>query len=321
MRSFTVPQARSRSRVLAALALTATLGLAACAPGSSSGSATSSSGGAIGIVASTNVYGDLAEEIGGDRVSVISLVSKASQDPHSYEATTQDRLAVSKAKIVIENGGGYDPFMDALVRESGQDTVITAVHAAGLESGSRGTGSAGAGGHPSYNEHVWYDVSAMKKVATAIADRLARLDPSGTADFDRRAKDVDTKLTALEDKVSQIKAHSADRSAAMTEPVPLYLLEAAGLKNVTPEAFTSAIEEGHDVPPAVLKEVLDLIGSKRVALLAYNPQTESSQTEQLRKAAEAAKVPVVDFTETVPEGMGYLDWMNSNVDALAKSLT
>ena len=66
---------------------------------------------ALQIVASTNVYGQLAAEIGGDRVEVTSLIDSAEKDPHGYEATARDRLAVQKADLVIENGGGYDAFM------------------------------------------------------------------------------------------------------------------------------------------------------------------------------------------------------------------
>lgn len=324
VRTFTVPLAKTRSGMLGVVAAAAALGLAACAPGAGTGSSTSAAGGTIAVVASTNVYGDLAKAVGGDRVSVTAMISKSSQDPHSYEATSQDRLAVSKARLVIENGGGYDPFLDTLAREAkvGPDSLITAVQVAGLEQGSTGAASTASGqAHASYNEHVWYDVAAMRKVTAAIADHLAQLDPSGKSTFEAQAKDIDTRLAALEGQIAGLKVRAAGKRAAVTEPVPLYLLEAAGLENVTPEAFTSAVEEGQDVPPAVLKEMLDLVSSRNVAVLAYNPQTASPQTEQLRKAAESAKVPVVDFTETVPEGTGYLAWMQSNVDALGKTLS
>ena len=72
----------------------------------------------VGVVASTNVYGDIARTIGGDQVQVTAIINKTSQDPHSYEATAQDRLAVSKAKLVIANGGGYDDFLTTLVESS-----------------------------------------------------------------------------------------------------------------------------------------------------------------------------------------------------------
>jgi zinc/manganese transport system substrate-binding protein len=273
-------------------------------------------------VASTNVYGDLAKAVGGDRVAVTSIVASTSQDPHSYEATTQDRLAVSKAKLVIENGGGYDPFLAPLVSDSklGADGIITAVQTAGLETAAPASASPGAHAHAAYNEHVWYDPAAMRKVTDAIAEHLSALDPSGRDGFTSRAKDVDARLAQLESTLAGLKASDAGKKAVMTEPVPLYLLQAAGIQNATPQAYTSAVEEEQDVPPAALKETLDLVSSRGVALLAYNPQTASPQTEQLRKAAEAAKVPVVEFTETVPAGKDYLGWMQDNVSSLQKAL-
>jgi len=107
---------------------------------------------------------------------------------------------------------------------------------------------------------------------------------------------------------------------AVTEPVPLYLLESAGLVNKTPAGYTTAIEEGSDVPPAVLKEATELAGSKEVRFLAYNTQTEGPQTLAVRKAAEAAGVPVLDFSETLPEGKDYVQWMSGNVDSIRQAL-
>lgn len=314
MRSISSARAVVRTAARGAVAVAA-VALAACSSGGQGAPAASGQGGAVRIVASTNVYGDLARAVGGDRVTVTSIVSTTSQDPHSYEATTHDRLAVSKASLVIENGGGYDPYVDPLVREAnlGADSVITAVKTAGLEGG-------GSAGRPAFNEHVWYDVSAMKKVTDAIAGRLSALDPSGTEGYTSRAKDVDARLTQLESTLAAIKAAGPGKKAVMTEPVPLYLLAAAGVQDATPEAYTSAVEEQQDVPPAALRATLDLVSSRSVALLAYNPQTEGPQTQQLRNAAEAAKVPVVDFTETVPDGEDYLGWMQENVAALKRAL-
>jgi zinc/manganese transport system substrate-binding protein len=74
------------------------------------------------------------------------------------------------------------------------------------------------------------------------------------------------------------------------------------------------------VPPAALQETLALFSDGAVALLAYNDQTASPETERVRAAAEAAGIPVVDFTETLPDGQTYLSWMTANIDALAAVL-
>jgi zinc/manganese transport system substrate-binding protein len=317
---------------LAALAGVSLL-LTACAAGGGAPSATSgtdSSAGVVDVVASTNVYGDIAAIIGGDKVNVTSLITKTSQDPHSYEATAQDRLLVSKAELVIENGGGYDAFLHKMADDSNipHSNIVTAVEVAGLAPEEDHTespvASESADGHDhehgEFNEHVWYSLDAMGKLADAVAAKLGELEPGSAALFTSNAATFKTGVDGLAGKLAALKANGAGAAVAVTEPVPLYLLEAAGLENRTPADYTAAIEEGSDVPPAVLKAATDLAGSKDIRFLAYNEQTEGPQTQALKKAAESAGVPVIDFSETLPEGKTYLQWMTDNVDNVSKVL-
>jgi zinc/manganese transport system substrate-binding protein len=266
-------------------------------------------------------------------VTVTAIISKTSQDPHSYEANAQDRLAVSKADLVLENGGGYDDFIHTLAEDSGlgDGKVLNAVELSGLahpeEEASAeapatepGAGDEAAHDHGELNEHVWYSLPAVARLAEAIAVKLGELDPASASTFQANASAFSSSLEELHGTLDALKPASAGAQVAVTEPVPLYLLEDAGLVNATPEDYTAAIEEGSDVPPAVLKAATDLVASKSVRLLAYNSQTEGPQTESLKKAAETAGVPVVDFNETLPEGKTYLQWMTDNVDNISKVL-
>ena len=313
------------------LAALAGLGLllTGCSPQQSQAPA---QGQGINVVASTNVYGDIARTIGGDKVNVTSIINNAGQDPHSYEATAQDRLAVSKARLVIENGGGYDDFIHTLVEGSKPDgaSVLTAVEISGLahpeethaagEPTEQASADADTHDHGALNEHVWYSLPAMERVADGIADKLAALDPASASTFTANAAAFKSSLSDLHARLDALKGPAAGGKVAVTEPVPLYLLEDAGLVNATPREYTAAIEEGSDVPPAALKEATDLAGSRAVRLLAYNEQTEGPQTEALKKAAQTAGVPVLDFTETLPEGKTYLQWMTDNVNNIGKVL-
>ncbi|MFH5878012.1 metal ABC transporter solute-binding protein, Zn/Mn family [Arthrobacter sp. NA-172] len=311
-------------RLAARFSLTASAGLAvllaACAaPGAT---APSSSTGAINVVASTSVYGDIVKTVGGDKVSVTSIIAKTSQDPHSYEANTQDKLAISKAQLLIDNGAGYDDFFTKLSSDSKvpADKIITAVNASGLL--PAGTSSASPAAVPEgFNEHVWYNFDAMGKVADAVAAKLGSLNSTDAKTFTANADKFKASLTGLSAKVAEIKASKASAPVAITEPVPGYLLDAAGLENKTPEAFSHAIEAGSDVPPAAVKETSDLITSKAVRFLAYNEQTASAETEKLKAAASTAGVPVVGFTETLPEGKDYVTWMTANVSNVAAALS
>jgi len=258
----------------------------------------------ITIVASTNVYGDIAQSIGGDLVSVTSLIASSAQDPHSFEASARDQLTVSKAQLVIENGGGYDPFVDTLLAASASDpVVINASDVFGLADGA--------------NEHLWYSFAAMSLVVSSISDALTSIDPTNAETFAANAAAFTAQLDSLE---AQAAAISSGQGVAVTEPVPVYLLQSAGLRNLTPPDFTQAIEEGSDVPPLALQQTLDLFSTGAVALLAYNDQTASPETERVRSAAEAVGIPVVNFTETLPDGVDYISWMTSNIDAVATAL-
>ena len=277
--------------------------------------------GRVHVVASTNVYGSIAEAIGGEFVAVTSLIDSAAHDPHSFEASAQDQLAIAKADLVIENGGGYDPFIDTLLEAASADAVVvSASEASGLlevehdhEEGEEEHDEHGHDEHiEGFNEHVWYNLPGMQSLAAVIADQLATIDPTHSSTYAANRDRFTEQVTALGEQVAGI---GEGKTAAITEPVPLYLLELAGFENVTPEEFSEAIEEGTDVPPAVLADLLDTVGS--VALLAYNSQTASPETEQVKAAAEEAGVPVVEFAETLPDGEDYISWMTSNVAALA----
>jgi zinc/manganese transport system substrate-binding protein len=327
-----------RAALLGTIAISA-LALAGC---STSTPAAESTG--LSVVASTNVYGSIAESIGGDLVTVTSLITSAAQDPHSFEASAQDQLAISKADLVVENGGGYDPFIDTLLMASSSDApVVNASEASGLleadhdhdDASDSSTPSTSSGtddgtgtdddhaGHDhveGFNEHVWYSFHGVEHVAEAIAEQLSALDADNASTYQANLDAFTAQLETLEASAEALHASTEGKGVAITEPVPLYLLEAAGFTNRTPEAFSEAIEEGTDVAPAVLAKTLDLFDSGSVALLAYNSQTASSETEQVRTAAEANDVPVVEFTETMPDGADYVSWMTDNVSAISAAV-
>ena len=287
----------------------------------------------LSVIASTNVYGSIAEAIGGDLITVTSLITSAAQDPHSYEASAQDQLALSKADLVIENGGGYDPFIDTLLSAaSSEASVVNASEASGLLEGDEHSEEEHADeaateddheGHDhieGFNEHVWYSFHGVEHVAEAIAEQLSALDADNAAVYEANLADFTAEIETLEATAEALHADTEGLGAAITEPVPLYLLEAAGFTNRTPEEFSEAIEEGTDVAPAVLAETLDLFDSGSVALLAYNSQTASSETEQVRAAAEENGVAIVEFTETMPDGADYVSWMTDNLSALSAAV-
>ncbi len=127
-----------KSLRMASVAVCAAGALVLSACGSQSGD---SGGDKLNVVTSTNVYADIAQTVGGDAVDVTPIIDDPSKDPHSYEATSQDQLKLSKADVVVQNGGGYDAFMTTLLEASDSEPeVVDAVSISGLP-GSEGLGN------------------------------------------------------------------------------------------------------------------------------------------------------------------------------------
>ncbi|SDY73423.1 metal ABC transporter solute-binding protein, Zn/Mn family [Herbiconiux ginsengi] len=299
------------STALAATAAALALGLAGCSSGTSAETADASDG--IRIVASTNVYGSLAEAVGGDFASVTSIIDSPDKDPHEYQADGQNQLSLSKAQIVIENGGGYDDFVDTML-SAADNSEVTVLNVADIS----GYDQEPASGE--FNEHLWYDFPTMQKLVDSLVTELSALDAGDASVFQANGESVKAQLATLEAAETDIKATYSGSGVAITEPVPLYLLEAAGLDNRTPDAFSEAIEGDTDVPPTVLQEALALFDSHAVKLLVYNEQTGGPQTDAVIEAAKKNGIPAVGVTETLPDGVDYFGWMKANLDAVSAAL-
>lgn len=324
-------------KLVAPLALTsaAVLALAGC---SASPTSATEGEGTIQVAASTNVYGSIAAQIGGDRVDVTSIIESATQDPHSYEATARDRLTVQKADLVIENGGGYDAFIDTLLQDAADPHVVTAVEFSHDFPGNEGhEGEADEAGHDhdhgddaegheghnhieGFNEHVWFDPHTMIHVVEAISAELTELDPDGQAEFEANAAEITADLEGFETDLAGLQSEAEGKTVFITEPLPGYLAAAAGLTDATPEGFAESVEEGTDVAPAVLLESLNVIESGTLTALLTNAQTGGAETQRVEDAAKDAGIPVVAFTELLEDGSSYSEWMRDAIQSLAAAI-
>ncbi|MEY4263419.1 MAG: hypothetical protein RLY88_1127 [Actinomycetota bacterium] len=260
------------------------------------------------IVASTNVWGDLASTIGGKYVSVTSLINNVNKDPHSYEATARDQLAVNEADLVIMNGAGYDDFMQKLVGAGKVNEKVLDISKLQLPI------------DPAENEHIWYSMQATVQAVIAIANELSKIDAVNKSVYQTNMAQLVASITGLINTESQILTGVSGIRILQTEPLADYMLSEIGFVNATPLALTKAVENETDIPPAALNEALKLIESKQVRFIAVNEQTVSSQVDQLTAAAEENGVRVVELTEQVPANSNYVKWMIANLDAISAAL-
>jgi len=297
-------------RLLAAAAALALVGVLAACTSSGSGDDT----GTVRVVASTNVYGDIAKTLGGSHVTVTSIIDDPDKDPHEYQADARTQLAISKAQLVIENGGGYDDFVNTMLTAS-KNTKALVVNAVQLS----GQGTSGTAGDD-LNEHVWYDYPTMSKLVDAVAASLHTADPKHALAYSAAAEKLQTRLSALESDEQALSASTAGVGVAITEPVADDVLQALRMDIVTPTAFSKAIEDGTDVPATVLQQTLAQLADGTARILVYNVQTTGPQTDAVLAAAKKNGVPAVPVSETLPSGLHYIEWQEGVLATIAEAV-
>ncbi|HEY0501808.1 MAG TPA: zinc ABC transporter substrate-binding protein [Kutzneria sp.] len=292
---------RSRWAGVAALAMAAVTA-AACGSG-----AAAPADGKIKVVASTDVWGSVVKAVGGDDVNVTSIIDDPTKDPHDYEVKPADTAAVAGAQLLVSNGMGYDEFFAKTVSTVGKGKPsVVAFEVSGKQQAA------------DTNEHLFYDLPTVQKVADKIAADLGGIDGAKKATFDTNAKAFDSKIDELITRIGRIPA---GKKVVVTEPVANYLLVAGNVADATPKAFEEAVEAGTDIPVAAVAETNALINNRQVDALVNNAQTETDLTNQLKSKAATAGIPVVDVTETLPAGTtDYVGWIGKEVDALSKAL-
>jgi zinc/manganese transport system substrate-binding protein len=267
------------------------------------------SGSGLNIVAAENMYGDIAQQIGGSHVHVTSILSDPNADPHLFEPGSSNGLAVAKARVVIQNGVGYDAFMSKLenASPSSKRSVLTIADVLSVHGRDA-------------NPHLWYDVPALAKIAGAIAAQLVEADPGHARAYRTGLAAFDASLGPLRREVAHIRDAFGGSPVAYTEPVPGYLLDAAGLKNLAPTGFTRAIEDGTEPSPQAVGDMNALLSGKRIKVLLYNSQAVSPITSAVRAAAEHAGIPVIGVTETLPPKLTFQQWQLGQARELAAAL-
>jgi zinc/manganese transport system substrate-binding protein len=292
-----------RPIAVVAVLLAATLTLAAC------GSAAAGAGsGKLQVVAGEGMWGGIATQIGGARVHVTSFITSPTADPHLYQSDAADAAAVAGAAVVIVNGAGYDDFTGQVLSASGAyPRVVTVQDVLGA------TGS-------DVNPHFWYDLRRVPLVAAAIERVLVAADPAGAATYRAGLARFDASLRPALAVVDRIAAIYKGQPVAYTERVPGYLVTDAGLANVTPPGFATAVENGNEPSAADAQAMEDLISRHAVRLLLYNTQTSSAVTQHVLVLARQAGVPIVDVTETQPAGESFQAWQLRQAEAILRAL-
>ena len=292
--------------MLALLVIVAAL-LAGCG---STGISQGTAAGALSVVAAENFWGSIASQLGGSRAVVVSIISNPNTDPHEYEPTAQDALELSGAKLVIENGIGYDPWADRLLGAASVPgrLVISVGDVVGLK--------------PGENPHQWYSPDSVHRVIAQITADLKTLDAKDASYFDQQKTTYETQALAPYDSlISAIKTRYTGTSVGASESIMAPLAQALGLDLLTPQSFLNAISEGTE-PTAQDKATIDeQIRTKQIKLYLYNSQNAIPDVQAQVVEAEAAGIPVVTITETlVPATATFQDWQVAQLARIQAAL-
>ena len=257
-----------------------------------------------------NQYANVIAQIGGRYVEVSAIVSNPSTDPHSFEASPSVAAEVSAAQLVVQNGAGYDTFMNTIEAASSNPKrkVIDVQETLGLANSSP-------------NPHLWYKPETMPAVAKAIAGDLSALDPPHAGYFRANLAKFDRSLTPWLAAIAEFKAGHPGTPVATTEPVADYMLEAAGTDNETPWALQADIMNGVDPAPEDITFQDSLFTGHKVKVFLYNEQVTDSITQSFLELAKKSGIPVVGVYETMPTpGYDYQTWMVAEVRALQRAV-
>jgi zinc/manganese transport system substrate-binding protein len=267
-------------------------------------------GGKIVAVGAENEYADVIGQVGGEYVQASAIMSNPNTDPHEFEASPAVAREVGAARLVVQNGIGYDAFMSTVesAAPSGARKVIDVQRLLNLPDSTP-------------NPHLWYEPATMPKVAAAIAADLSAIQPAHAAYFTANARAFIASLGPWQHAIAAFRKAYPGVPVATTEPVADYLLAAVGADNLTPWAFQADIMNGVDPSPQVLAAEKALFSSRKVRVLLYNNQVTDPLTESLITLADQNHIPVVGVYETMPvPGYDYQTWMLTEVRDLTKAV-
>jgi zinc/manganese transport system substrate-binding protein len=298
---------RRRSAILAAAVAALALAAAGCG---SSGASTGSSSGVINAIGAENEYANVLSQIGGRYVHVSSILNNPNTDPHTFESSPQVASEVSAAQLIVQNGVGYDTFMNKIESASpnSKRKVIIVQDLLGLPDDTP-------------NPHLWYNPKTMPAAAKAMADDLSEMLPAHKAFFQANLTKFDASLVPWFNAIATFKARYPGTPVATTEPVADYMLQAAGTDNLTPWAFQADIMNGVDPTPEDIALENGFFSNHTVKVFCYNQQVVDALTTSIRETALKDGVPVVGVYETMPTpGYDYQSWMLAEVNALTKAV-
>jgi zinc/manganese transport system substrate-binding protein len=269
------------------------------------------------VVASFSILADLITHIGGDRVSITTLVQPGG-DAHVYAPTPADAKMVAEAKLIITNGLKFEGWMKRLVQSAASKAVLVEA-AAGVQARIQKDGH--SHDHAGQDPHAWQSIGNVRVYVANIRDALVAADPEGKATFEANAVKYLADLDSVE---SEIKATVAkipiDRRRVITSHDAFgYFADAYGLTFIAPRGVSTEAE-------ASAKDVAKLIQQirkEKIPAVFMENISDQRLIQQIAKES-GAKVGGALFSDSLSKGDGpaptYIRMMRHNIKTISEAL-
>jgi zinc/manganese transport system substrate-binding protein len=264
----------------------------------------------LNVVASFSILGDLAKNVGGDHVSVTTLVGP-NGDVHVYTPAPADAKKVADAKVLVINGLGLEGWLPRLLQASGgrAPTVIATKGIAPLKLGS--------GADP----HAWQSVANAKIYVANIRDALVAADPADAEVFRNQAQTYLAKLDALDREVGEAVARIPQdhRKVISTHDAFGYFAAAYGIAFIAPEGVSTESEASARDIAGIISQIK---ASKIPAVFLEN--ISDPRLMQRITAESGARIGGTLYSDSLTDEKGesptYIDMVRHNIKALTSAL-
>ncbi|MGC9520864.1 MAG: metal ABC transporter substrate-binding protein [Anaerolineae bacterium] len=284
-------------------------------------------GGKLRVVATTSIVADVVRNVGGDLIELSRLMPLGA-DPHAFQPTPQDAVAVREAHVVFINGAGLEIFIEDLLESAGAETPIVPVsHGIELleplgEAHPDDEHDDDEHDHGEVDPHTWFDPHNVQVWVDNIEAVLSTLDPANRAAYEHNAEAYRSELTALDAWIQdQIATVPEARRYLVTDHVVLtyfvarYDLEQLGV--ITAGASTLAEPSAQE-----LAGLVEAIREYDVPAVFVSTTVNPRLADQI--ARDTGTEVVTLYTGSLSDEGGpastYLDFMRYNVAQITEAL-
>ncbi len=279
----------------------------------------------VKVVTAAFPYYDLVKQIAGD-CATVTLLLKPGEEPHSYEPTPKDILALRSCDLFLYTGGESDAWLKALLDGTEESSIhvlplIESVNP--LETEHNHDRDSGKGGHTVvYDEHIWTSPANMVRLTEVVAKALISVDPAGRDVYEANAAAYRTELETLDRELRALVGNAARRLLVFGDRFPfLYLTEEYGLDHAA--AFSGCSEES-EVSPATVAELVRTVRANNIPVVFCTELSSGRIADSICAETGAVKRSLHSCANVTKDeaaaGATYLSLMQQNLTVLREAL-